>query len=185
MGDQYPTPLRVALDGVVAGMTGALALSVLVTAGRKALAAQDKVVTTDDDTGITAGEALAEGPDLPPNMNQVTATFVQKVATGIFGTSLTSRQQYVAGTIWHLTYGGFWGMGYALLQSSVRVPKLVLGSVYGLAVWAMGFAWLVPKMKLILSPSQQHIRTRVITMSVHAVYGMIVALTCHMLQDRD
>jgi hypothetical protein len=124
MRNHYDTPLKVALEGVVAGMVGALTLSVLVTAGRKMLAAQDTVIATDHDARITAGEALAEGPDLPPNMNVVTATFVQKVATGIFGTSLTPRQQYVAGTIWHLAYGGFWDMVYGV--STTLVQKVTL-----------------------------------------------------------
>lgn len=178
-------PLKVAVEGVLAGMAGALALSALVVAGRTLMAGGNKPDGPRDEAGITAAQALAEGPDMPPNMNQVTATFVQKVATGIFGMSLSADQQYVAGMAWHLTYGGFWGMCYALLQSSLRAPRLVLGPVYGVAVWAVGFAWLVPKMKLILPPREQRRRVTALVMGIHAAYGAIVALVFHALEDWD
>jgi hypothetical protein len=166
-------------------MAGALALSVLVVMGRSLVSRGNKPDDSPDAAGITAAQAMAEGPDMPPNMNQVTATFVQKVATGIFGTSLSADQQYVAGMAWHLTYGGFWGMCYALLQSSLRAPRLVLGPAYGVAVWAIGFAWLVPKMKLILLPREQRRRITALAVGVHAAYGAIVALVFHVIEDRD
>jgi len=131
-------PLKVAVEGVVAGMLGALAITVMVRAGRAAMGGRNQGEASQHDAGISAAEALSEAPDMPPNMNQVTATFVQKIATGIFGTSLTSRQQYVAGTAWHLAYGGFWSMLYALLQSSVPIPKVLLAPVWGFNVWVIG-----------------------------------------------
>ncbi len=178
-------PLRVAVEGVIAGMAGALTLSALVVTGRTLMSVGNKPDGLRDEAGITAAQALSEGPDMPPNMNQVTATFVQKVATGIFGMSLSADQQSVAGIAWHLTYGGFWGMCYALLQSSLRAPRLVLGPAYGVAVWTVGFAWLVPKMNQILPPREQRRRTTALAVGIHAAYGAIVALVFHVLEDRD
>ena len=129
MHNTHDTPGKVALAGLLAGMLGALALSAMVAIGRKAMSSANNPGPPPDEMGISAGEVLSNGPDMPPNMNRVTATFVQKVATGIFGTSLDARQQYLAGTAWHLAYRGFWGTLYALLQSSVRIPPLLLGPV--------------------------------------------------------
>ncbi len=182
---QRDAPLAVAIEGVLAGMIGALAVTLIGTAGRRLLFGADRAGAAPWDVGTTAVEALADGPDMPPNMNRVTATFVQKVATGIFGTSLTADQQYFAGTVWHLTYGGFWGMLYALLQSSVSVPKRVLGPVYGLALWVIGPGWLVPRMKLMLPPGQQRARINALVLSLHAVYGAIVALAIHALNGKN
>ncbi len=131
MDNTHDTPAKVALAGLLAGMLGALAVTVMVALGRTVMADSDKPGDPASYAAISAGEAVAEGPATPPDMNRVTATFVQKVATGIFGTSLDARQQYLAGTAWHLAYGGFWGMLYALLQSSVRIPALLLGPAPG------------------------------------------------------
>ena len=117
------SPLRVAITGLLAGMGGAVALTGLAGAGRRLLSDRGTLDAGPTSDGITVGEALSEGPDLPPNMNRVTATFVQKIATGIFGRSLSAEQQYVAGTAWHLAYGGFWGVVYALLRGSVGCPS--------------------------------------------------------------
>ena len=117
-------------------------------------------------------------------MNRVTATFSQKLATSIFGSSLEARQQYVACTAWHLAYGGFWGMLYALMQSSVRIPALLLGSLWGVGVWAVGPGWLVPKMKLMLPPGKQRSHLTAMVVGVHAAYGAIVALVFNALRNR-
>ncbi len=178
------TPLNVAINGLVAGMLGAIAVTVMVRLGRAVIGGRAHADTTDGPAGISAAEALSEGPNLPPAMNQVTATFVQKVATGLFGTSLTPEQQAQAGTAWHLAYGGFWGMLYALIQTSANLPKWVLGPAWGVVVWAVGPGWLVPKMKLMLPPAQQQARLTAMVIGVHAAYGAILALVVHLLRRR-
>ena len=80
-------PLKVAVEGVIAGMAGALALSALVVTGRSLMSSGNKPDGPRYAAGITAAQALAEGPDMPPNMNQVTATF------GSFGILVISAQQ--------------------------------------------------------------------------------------------
>src|SRR6185312_5357912 len=127
------TPLQVATKGVLAGMGGALILTGVVSLARAMSSSRER--RPADGTGITAGEALSEDPGLPPQISQVTALFVEKVATGIFGTSLNREQQYVAGVGWHLAYGGFWGAGYGLVRGSVRTSTLALIPVHGLLVW--------------------------------------------------
>ncbi len=185
MHDQRNVPLRVAIEGVLGGMAGALAVTALAAAGREVLFGQGRAGADQADAGGSAGQALSEGPAMPPDMNRVTATFVQKLATGIFGTSLSADQQYAAGTAWHLAYGGFWGMVYALVQSSVPVPRLVLAPIHGLGVWAIGAGWLVPKMKLMLPLSKQQPRTAAVVIAIHLVYSAVMALAFHLLRGGD
>ncbi len=185
MGKDQDTPLSVVVKGLIAGMAGAFAVTGMVAAGRKVISGGDKGSADQADEGITAGQALAEGPSMPPNMNRVTATFVQKVATGIFGTSLRPKQQYVAGIAWHLAYGGFWGTVYSLVQSSAPVSKFLLGPIHGLLVWAIGPGWLVPQMKLMLPPAKQHPRLTAMVIAVHVAYGALVALVFHLLRNGD
>ena len=184
MDKTHDSPALVALVGLFAGMLGALAVTVMVALGRTVMAGADEPAGRVGDTGISAGEALSDGPAMPPDMNRVTATFVQKIATGIFGTSLDARQQYLAGAAWHLAYGSFWGMLYALLQSSVRIPMLLLGPAWGVGVWAVGPGWLAPKMKLMLPPAKQRPHLTAMVVGVHATYGTIVALVFNALRNR-
>ncbi len=185
MDKDQDTPLGVAVKGLIAGMAGALAVTGMVATGRKVMSDQDAGSGGQIDEGITAGQALSEGPGMPPNMNRVTATFVQKVATGIFGTSLGSRQQYIAGTAWHLAYGGFWGVVYSLVQSSTQVSRFLVGPIHGFVVWAIGPGSLVPRMKLMLPPTKQRPRLVAMVIAVHVVYGSLVALIFHLLRHRD
>jgi len=177
--------LEVAFAGWLAGVSGALTLTGVVALARKVMSGTNGTAATQPDAGISAAAALAEGPEMPPHMNRVTATFVQKIATGVFGTTLSVQEQYVAGTAWHLAYGGWWGMLYGLLQSSVRVPGMALGPLVGLGVWAIGPGWLVPKMQLMLPPQQQQPRTALVVAGGHVAYAPVVARAFHWLRRRD
>jgi hypothetical protein len=177
---KHDAPLIVATEGVLAGIAGAVAVTLVGTVGRKIVVGREQSDPAHV-AGTEAGEVLSDGPDMPPNMNRVTATFVQKLATGIFGASLSPDQQYIAGTAWHLTYGGGWGLLYALIQSSVSVPAAVLGPAYGLALWLIGPGWLVPRMKLMLPPNQQRPRIIAMVLSLHVAFGAVVALIFHAL----
>ena len=184
MDTERETPLSVAFAGLVAGATGALAVTMLTAGVRKLMAGQDQTGAVQTEAGLTAGQALAEGPTMPPTMNRVTAGFVQKIATGLFGASLSADQQGVVGLAWPLTYGGFWGVVYALLRSGVSIPAIVLGPVHGLVVWTVGPGWLVPKMQLMLPPGQQRPRTTAVVVGIHAAYGAIAALVVRQLRGK-
>ena len=183
------TPLAVACKGLLAGAGGALALSAMVSAGRTITSAQngEKEEPPQEgrqSEGITAGEALSESPHTPPGIDEMTATFVQKIATGLFGATLDHDKQYLAGIAWHLTYGGFWGALYSLIRSSLPLPRFISGPLYGLGVWALGPGWLVPKMKIMLPPTEQDRRTTIMVMGVHAAYGTLVATACQVMERK-
>ena len=193
MSKTQETPLAVAACGLLAGIAGAIVVSLIGSAYQKTNTGKDgsngggeaAASGAGPSAGITVGEALADGPDMPPNMNRVTATFVQKVATGIFGLSLNKDQRHAAGFVWHLMYGGFWGVIYGLLRSSLRLPSLVLSPLHGLLVWAVGPGWLVPKMKLMLPPGEQEPRTRSLVCGIHPLYSAFVAGVYHWLATKE
>lgn len=175
------TPLEVALKGALAGVLGALALTLLILVVRR-LRRAPSTRWADAGAAMTPGRILAERPDMPPDFVGATATFVQKLATGLFGVSLTAQQQQWAGTGWHLLYGAFWAVPYALLQTSVAVPHLLLGPAWGVLVWLVGPVWLVPKMRLMLAVRRERAWVAFLVLGGHVLYGALVALVFAALQ---
>ena len=167
------TPLAVALSGAAAGVIAAILLTPVVYLSRFALGHRGAPLAR---TRFGPGEVLSEAERVPPDLLQVTAVFVQKVATGLFGESLSLREQRFYGGLWHLAYGGFWGIGYALIQSSVAFPAAILGPAYGVVVWALGPAWLVPAMRLMLPVGRQAAQITMHVIAWHLFYGSALSI---------
>ncbi len=166
------TPLAVAVAGAVAGIGGALFLVPFVWLSRFAL--RDRRPDPERNP-LAPGTILSETATQPPDLLQVTGVFVQKVATGLFGASLSVEQQRRYGALWHLAYGAVWGVGFALIVTSADLPGLVLGPIYGLVVWAIGPAWLVPRMRLMLPIGQASRTVTALVVAWHVGYGLVVA----------
>lgn len=164
------TAFELALVGALAGVLGAVVLTPLVWLSRRLLG-------TPDPPGdpFAPGSILSEGRSVPPDLLQVTAVFVQKVATGLFGRSLPPHQQRVLGTLWHLAYGAGWGVAYAVVQTAVDVPVLVLGLAFGVLVWAVGPAWLVPRMRLLDPLGRAPGTVSALVVGWHLAFGVVVA----------
>jgi hypothetical protein len=173
------TPLAVALMGLAAGLLAGGVLVPVSMLSRAVLGARSPSVTSNP---LAPGVILSEAVRLPPDLLAMTAVFAQKVATGLFGTTLTLREQRLAGVLWHLLYAGLWGVGYALLAFSVAVPAVALSLAYGLAVWVVGPAWLVPAMRLML-PAGTHDRlVTALIIGWHLLYGAVVGLVVEVLR---
>ncbi len=172
------TPLLVALTGAAAGLVGAGLLTPLVYLSRLALGVRDPGRPGGP---LAPGVILSEAATVPPDLLQVTAVFMQKVATGLFGESLSVREQRLYGTAWHLVYGALWGAAYALVQSSLAVPPILFGPAFGLLVWAVGPAWLVPRMRLMLPLGRQALRVTILVMAWHLLYGLALVLAVEVL----
>ncbi len=82
----------------------------------------------------------------------------------------------------HLTYGSLWGTLYGLLQARYRRQPAYFGAAYGLAVWLVGPAVLVPTMKLMRPPwDEPPVRTSMMVAG-HIVYGLAVAAAFEVLE---
>jgi hypothetical protein len=169
------TPLEVALAGGAGGLIGAIALVPLVHVSRLLL--DPAARRRDPPNPLAPGSILSEAITAPPDLLQMTAIFVQKIATGLFGTSLSLSQQRLYGTLWHLAYGTAWGIGYGVLQSSIPVSPYLAAPAYGLLVWLVGPAWLVPRMRLMLRVGQHAWRVTALVIAWHVLYGLILGAT--------
>ncbi len=176
------TPLGVVMKGGLAGFAGTLAL----TLGVK-VAQWFATSGGDDDRGQRSGEgdasagmgasqALAGGQVQAPFLDQSTELFVQKVATGLFGASLSESARTAAGAGMHFAYGGFWGAVYGLVQSSLRLPAALHGLLYGLVVWLIGPVTLVPAMGIMPPPQEQGGRRALLVAGFHVAYGLALGL---------
>jgi uncharacterized membrane protein YagU involved in acid resistance len=161
---QQPSPLEAVLKGALAG---ALATVVSYTTGRVLFGP------------FAPPEFLARRGTPPPHK------LVEKFATGIFEVELTKEQQSTWVWVVHFSYGATWGVVYALLQSSLRLPALLHGPVYGFAVWVAGHFFLLPSTKISASASKQPRSIAQRWMIVNVVWGVVTALVyARLVPDR-
>ena len=99
----------------------------------------------------------------------------------VFSRGKPGRQPFVAGAI----LGALLGLLYGLLQSSYRLPSGLVGPGYGLAVYGVGPAWLVPAMKIMGSPSEEPPLRTTMLIASHLVYGAAVAEVFQALEGRS
>ncbi len=133
------SPLAVVMKRALAGFVGTLALSVAVKAAQWLQRSLDedpeqRSPEQEGETGIGAGEALAGGQVQAPFLDQSTEIFVQKVATGLFGASLSGGVRRAAGGAMYFLYGSYWGAVYGVIQSGLHLPPARHGLLYGLVV---------------------------------------------------
>src|SRR5205823_11536485 len=93
-----------------------------------------------------------------------------------------SGYEHLAGEAVHFTYGGVWGVLFALLQSSYRRPPRRFGALFGLLVWLVGPALLVPAMRLLPPPTRERPARLVPMLSGHLVYGVALAAAFEALE---
>ena len=161
-----PSPLGAVLKGALAG---ALATVVSYSTGRVLFGP------------FAPPEFLARRGGTPPPHR-----LVQKFASGIFEVELSERQQ--ANWVWgvHFGYGAFWGVIYALLQSSLHLPALLHGPLYGFAVWVAGHFYLMPSTKISAPASKQPRSIAGRWAAVNLVWGLVTALLyARLAPDRD
>ena len=109
-----------------------------------------------------------------PGPEGIAEQFAFKVASAIFDTDISAIKKPV-GMATHLSYGSLWGAIYGLLRTSLRTPGLATGAVFGLGVWAIGPATLVPAMKLMGKPTEEPPMRTAMMILGHVAYGLAVA----------
>jgi len=170
------TPLGIAAVGALGGAAGAGLLTIVLVLADLGSRGDTTPVDRRGAVPLTSGTVLSETPGRPPDILQVAATFCQKVATGLFGVSLSPAVQRRLGAAWHVAYGASWGAGYAIVAASVPVMPLVLAVAFGLAVWAIGPGWLVPRMRLMLPPLIARRPILALVLAGHLAYAGVVAI---------
>jgi uncharacterized membrane protein YagU involved in acid resistance len=174
------TPLGAAGRGIAGGLAGALLLSAVsrVLPGLR-VRRTEVSLGLPEDPAPTLAQALALAQS--PGPEGLAEQFAFKVAAGIFGQDIGPRVR-LAGRLVHLAYGAAWGMLYGLLQATYRRPPAASGATYGLVVWLVGPAFLVPAMRLMGKPSEEPAARSVALIAGHLVYGVALATAFEALQ---
>jgi hypothetical protein len=139
---------------------------------------------TSADSDRVYGATPAGALSLPqaPGPEGLAEQFAYKIASGVFERDI-SGQLRPAGLATHLVYGSLWGALYGLLQASRRGRPLPSGTAYGLFVWLVGPATLVPAMKLLRPPQQEPPLRTAMIVAGHAAYGLTLAATFEALEQ--
>ncbi len=131
--------------------------------------------------GATPAGALTQPQ--APGPEGLAEQFAFKVASGIFDTDVTPYMR-PAGLAVHFLYGSAWGVLYGLLQATYRRPPSLFGALYGLLVWLVGPAVLVPTMKLMGSPAEEPPLRTAMMVAGHIAYGVTLATTFEALERK-
>jgi hypothetical protein len=122
--------------------------------------------------GVTPAGALTQPQG--PGPEGLAEQFAFKLASGVFGRDISPAVRPL-GLATHLTYGSAWGALYGALQASYRLHPGRFGMLYGLIVYGVGPAFLVPAMKLMRFPQEEPPERTSMLVLGHLVYGVTLA----------
>jgi len=170
------TPVGAAGRGLFAGMAGTLTLSLVsrVLPGMRMM----RHGTVDRWEARSVATSMAPALTLPqsPGPEGLAEQFAYKVGSGVFGRDLVPYTR-LAGRACHVAYGAAWGMLYGMWQASYPVSPALAGPLYGVLVWTVGPAVLVPGMQLVERPTEMSPDRAASLLAGHVAYGITLALT--------
>lgn len=169
----HASPLEVTIKGAVAGLAGTAVLTQIMQRGPQFM--EEKL-----------GIALA-GPDSPAETEapgDPRAELADKVATGVFETNISQETKETASQAIHWGYGALWGAIFGIAHSSLKIPLLLHGTIFGGLVATVA-STLVPAMGLAPSPKEQPKKMSAMQLVNHLIFGWVVALTFRVLTMRD
>jgi uncharacterized membrane protein YagU involved in acid resistance len=117
-------------------------------------------------------------------MAESTEQFAERVAIGVLDRPIEERSRQVAGQAVHWGYGAAWGAVFGVVQSSLRPPRLLHGTVFGMVVATVA-STVVPAMGLMPPPTKQPVAMSGMQMAAHLVYGWVTALIFGLLSRDD
>ena len=141
------TWVRALARGALAGLAGTTAMSVVMLAARK--------------TGRMG--------KLPPER-------VTEAGLRVLRVQASERSENALSTAAHLGYGATVGALFAAAGSTVRLPlpAPVTGALYGLAVWAAGYAGWMPALGIMPPPHRDRPDRQTAMVLSHLVYGAVL-----------
>jgi uncharacterized membrane protein YagU involved in acid resistance len=138
-------PVRPLVDGAVGGTLGTATMSAVMLAAQRA--------------GLMGQQ--------PPE--KIAEAGLEKVGVG----GVTERQEHALTTAAHFGFGASMGAAFGLLHRRLGppVPPALAGSLFGMAVWALAYKGVVPRLG-IMPPPEQDRRGRPASMVIgHLVWG--------------
>lgn len=157
------SPLGVVARGVAAGLIGTAAM----TAWQEVSARLKKHAMVD------VGERYREDVD-PWEKAPAPAQLARRMLEALFRVEVPAKRIPLFTNAVHWGYGTALGGVYGLVESSVRPRPAVHGALFGMGVWTMSYATLVP-MGLYKPPWRYPAKSIAKDVSYHLVYGTGVA----------
>jgi uncharacterized membrane protein YagU involved in acid resistance len=109
-----------------------------------------------------------------PGPEGLAAQFAFKVALGVFDKDIAGQLRPVGFGV-HVLYGTLWGALFGIAQGTYHRRPGPAGALYGLLVWLIGPALLVPAMKLMQSPAAEPPVRTASMIAGHVAYGVALA----------
>jgi uncharacterized membrane protein YagU involved in acid resistance len=116
-----------------------------------------------------------------PGPEGLAAQFAFKVALGVFDKDIAGQLRPVGLGV-HVLYGTFWGALFGIVQGTYHRRPGPTGALYGLLVWLIGPALLVPAMKLMQSPAAEPPVRTASMVAGHVAYGVALAAVYERLE---
>jgi hypothetical protein len=132
--------------------------------------------------GVTPAGALTQPQG--PGPEGLAEQFAFKIASGLLGSDI-SASIHPVGMATHLAYGSLWGVLYGMIQASYRLRPGLFGPLYGMVVYGVGPAFLVPAMKLMRPPREEPPARTSMLIFGHLVYGAVLARVFDTQERRD
>ncbi len=104
-----------------------------------------------------------------------TEKLAEKVSDGVFDQSIDKDTKKAVGQAIHWGYGTAWGAFYGIVQSSLRLPHLFHGTVFG-GLLTLIASTLVPSMGLTPLADKQSTEQKISGAVSHLLYGWVTAL---------
>jgi len=156
----HQAPLMIIVKGAVAGAAGTAVMTAFMERAPQLLE-RVGIRLAGDRPGPTA-------PDSP------TEAIAERVTTGVARQPLDAEAKATAGQAVHWTYGAAWGAFFAVMQSTLRLPHLVHGTIFGILVGVVADT-LLPAMRLQRDPRTNPAPTNVMHLVAHVVFGVATA----------
>jgi len=157
----YQSPLAVIVKGALAGAAGTAVMGAFMQRAPQLL----------EGVGIRL-PAERPGPTAPDSPNEALA---ERVAKGVAKQRLTPEAKETAGQAVHWTYGAAWGAFFGVMQSTLRLPHLIHGTIFGVLVGVVADT-LLPAMRLQRDPRTNPAPTNVMHLAAHIVFGCTTAI---------
>lgn len=162
----YQSPLTVIVKGALAGAAGTAVMGAFMERAPQIL----------ERIGIQL-PAERPGPTAP---DPPTTAIAERVAKGVAKQPLDAETKATAGQAVHWTYGAAWGAFFGVMQSTLKLPHLVHGTIFGALVGVVADT-LLPAMRLQRDPRTNPAPTNVMHMASHLVFGWTTAIVYGML----